>query len=144
MEQAGGIIFGNLPLLFAVGAAIAFVSGDVIAALAAIVALFIMTTTLVPLTDAANGIAAGNPAFAEVLGLPTLQTGVFEGLIAGIIAATCYKKFYKTELPAFLGFFTGKRLVPIMTAVLDFLVGLAISYIWQPVQAGFAQLFCLA
>lgn len=144
MEQAGGIIFGNLPLLFAVGAAIGLVGGDGIAALAAIVALLIMNTTMGTLTDAANGIAAGNPAFAEVLGIPTLQTGVFGGLIAGIIAAICYKKFYKTELPAFLGFFAGKRLVPIMTAVLAFLVGLAMPYIWQPVQAGLAQLSYLA
>jgi len=144
MEQAGGVIFGNLPLLFAVGAAIGLVGGDGIAALAAIVALLIMNTTMGTLTDAANGIAAGNPAFAEVLGIPTLQTGVFGGLIAGIIAAICYKKFYKTELPAFLGFFAGKRLVPIMTAVIAFLVGLAMPYIWQPVQAGLAQLSHLA
>ncbi|MGL5277657.1 MAG: glucose-specific PTS transporter subunit IIBC [Cetobacterium sp.] len=144
MEQAGGIIFGNLPLLFAVGAAIGLVGGDGIAALAAIVALLIMNTTMGTLTDAANGIATGNPAFAEVLGIPTLQTGVFGGLIAGVIAAICYKKFYKTELPAFLGFFAGKRLVPIMTAVLAFLVGLAMPYIWQPVQAGLAQLSYLA
>lgn len=144
MEQAGGIIFGNLPLLFAVGAAIGLVGGDGIAALAAIVALLIMNTTMGTLTDAANGIAAGNPAFAEVLGIPTLQTGVFGGLIAGIIAAICYKKFYKTELPSFLGFFAGKRLVPIMTAVFAFLVGLAMPYIWQPVQAGLAQLSYLA
>ena len=64
MEQAGGIIFGNLPLLFAVGAAIGLVGGDGIAALAAIVALLIMNTTMGTLTDAADGIAAGNPAFA--------------------------------------------------------------------------------
>ncbi|MGL5378064.1 MAG: glucose-specific PTS transporter subunit IIBC [Cetobacterium sp.] len=144
MEQAGGVIFGNLPLLFAVGAAIGLVGGDGIAALAAIVALLIMNTTMGSLTNAADGVAAGNPAFAEVLGIPTLQTGVFGGLIAGIIAAVCYKKFYKTELPAFLGFFAGKRLVPIMTAVLAFLVGLAMPYIWQPVQAGLGQLSYLA
>ncbi len=144
MEQAGGVIFGNLPLLFAVGAAIGLVGGDGVAALAAIVALLIMNTTMGIMTDAVAGLAAGNPAFAEVLGIPTLQTGVFGGLIAGIIAAVCYKKFYKTELPPFLGFFAGKRLVPIMTAIIAFLVGMAMPYIWQPVQAGLAQLSYLA
>lgn len=144
MEQAGGVIFANLPLLFAVGAAIGLVGGDGIAALAAIVALLIMNTTMGILTDAATQVAAKNPAFTEVLGIPTLQTGVFGGLIAGIIAAICYKKFYKTELPAFLGFFAGKRLVPIMTSILAFLIGLAMPYIWQPVQAGLASLSYLA
>lgn len=144
MEQAGGIIFANLPLLFAVGAAIGLVGGDGIAALAAIVALLIMNTTMGVLTNAAAGVAAHNPAFAEVLGVPTLQTGVFGGLIAGIIAAICYKKFYQTELPAFLGFFAGKRLVPIMTAIVAFLVGLAMPHIWQPVQVGLEKLSFLA
>lgn len=144
MEQAGGIIFANLPLLFAVGAAIGLVGGDGIAALAAIVALLIMNTTMGILTGAAAGVAAKNPAFAEVLGVPTLQTGVFGGLIAGIIAAICYKKFYQTELPAFLGFFAGKRLVPIMTAIVAFLVGLAMPHIWQPVQLGLEKLSFLA
>ena len=144
MEQAGGIIFGNLPLLFAVGAAIGLVGGDGIAALAAIVAILIMNVTMGVLTGAAAGVAAGNQAFATVMGVPTLQTGVFGGLIAGIIAAVCYKKFYKTELPAFLGFFAGKRLVPIMTAIVAFLIGLAMPYIWQPVQIALAKLSYLA
>ena len=78
------------------------------------------------------------------MGIPTLQTGVFGGLIAGIIAAVCYKKFYKTELPAFLGFFAGKRLVPITTAVLAFLVGLAMPIVWVPFQIGLAKLSFLA
>ena len=64
MEQAGGIIFGNLPLLFVVGAAIGLVGGAGLPALAAIVALLIMNTTMGTLTDAANGFPSGNPAFA--------------------------------------------------------------------------------
>lgn len=144
MEQAGGIIFGNLPLLFAVGAAIGLVGGDGVAGLAAVVAILIMNVTMGIVSNAADGIAAGDKAFATVMGIPTLQTGVFGGLIAGIIAAICYNKFYKTELPAFLGFFAGKRLVPIMTAVFAFLVGLAMPYIWEPVQHALAALSNLA
>lgn len=144
MEQAGQIIFSNLPLLFAVGAAIGLVGGDGVAALSAVVAILIMNTTMGIMSDAAAGIAAGDSAYGMVMGIPTLQTGVFGGLIAGIIAAVCYKKFYKTELPAFLGFFAGKRLVPITTAVLAFLVGLAMPVIWVPFQIGLAKLSYLA
>lgn len=144
MEQVGGVIFGNLPLLFAVGAAIGLVGGDGVAGLAAIVALLIMCTTMGTITDAQAMIEAGNKGYAMVMGIPTLQTGVFGGLIAGIIAAICYKKFYKTELPPFLGFFAGKRLVPIMTAITAFLVGMAMPTIWQPVQIGLAKLSYIA
>lgn len=144
MEQAGQIIFSNLPLLFAIGAAIGLVGGDGVAGLAAIVAILIMNTTMGLVAGAAQGIANGDPSFALVMGVPTLQTGVFGGLIAGIIAAICYNKFYKTELPAFLGFFAGKRLVPIMTAVVAFIIGLLMPWIWQPVQHGLAALSHLA
>lgn len=144
MEQAGQIIFSNLPLLFAVGAAIGLVGGDGVAALSAVVAILIMNTTMGIMSDAAAGIVAGDSAYGMVMGIPTLQTGVFGGLIAGIIAAVCYKKFYKTELPAFLGFFAGKRLVPITTAVLAFLVGLAMPIVWVPFQIGLAKLSFLA
>lgn len=144
MEQAGQIIFSNLPLLFAIGAAIGLVGGDGVAALAAVVAILILNTTMGIVSGAETGLVNGDPSFTMVMGVPTLQTGVFGGLIAGIIAAICYNKFYKVELPAFLGFFSGKRLVPIMTAVLAFVVGLAMPYIWQPVQHGLATLSYLA
>lgn len=144
MEQAGQVVFSNLPLLFAIGTAIGLVGGDGVAALAAVVALLIMNTTMGIVSNAAAGIASGNLSYATVLGIPTLQTGVFGGLVAGVIAAICYKKFYKTELPAFLGFFAGKRLVPIVTAIAAFLIGLAMPTIWQPIQIGLEKLSYLA
>lgn len=140
MAQAGGVIFGNLPLLFAVGSAIGLAGGDGVAGLASIVSLLIMNTVMGITTGAADQIAAGSKAYAMVLGIPTLQTGVFGGLVAGIIAAFMYNKFYKIELPAYLGFFAGKRFVPIATAAVSFLVGLAFPYIWKPIQAGLAAL----
>lgn len=144
MEQAGQVIFTNLPLLFAIGAAIGLVGGDGIAGLAAVVALLIMNTTMGIVSNATVGLASGDLSYTTVLGIPTLQTGVFGGLLAGIIAAICYKKFYKTELPAFLGFFAGKRLVPIVTAVVAFLIGLLMPTIWQPIQFGLGKLSFLA
>ncbi|TDT72309.1 PTS system D-glucosamine-specific IIC component [Hypnocyclicus thermotrophus] len=144
MEQAGGVIFANLPLLFAVGTAIGLANGEGVAALAAIVAILVMNTTMGIVSGAEAGLAAHDRAFASVLGIPTLQTGVFGGIIAGVIAAMLYNKYYKIELPPFLGFFAGKRFVPIVTAVAAFLIGLAMPIIWKPIQAGLYQLSYLA
>lgn len=144
MESAGGVIFANLPLLFAVGSAIGLVGGDGVAALAAVVAILIMNTTMGMVVGITPEMAAAGGKYALVMGVPTLQTGVFGGLIAGIIAAVSYNYFHKTELPAFLGFFSGKRLVPIVTAVVAFLVGLAMPIIWGPVQTGLASLSSIA
>ena len=71
-----------------------------------------------------------------VLGIPTLQTGVFGGIIVGLIAAFCYKKFHDIEMPSFLGFFAGKRFVPIATAGVAFVAGLLLLVIWPTVQTG--------
>ncbi|WP_319370503.1 glucose-specific PTS transporter subunit IIBC [uncultured Ilyobacter sp.] len=140
MAAAGGVIFANLPLLFAVGSAVGLAGGDGVAGLAAIVSLLIMNTVMGVTTGAAAEIALGNKAFAQVMGIPTLQTGVFGGILAGVIGAMMYKKFYKIELPAYLGFFSGKRFVPIATAFLSFFIGLAFPYVWKPIQVGLASL----
>lgn len=137
MEQSGDVIFGNLALLFAVGVAVGLADGEGVAGLAAIVGFLIMNKTL--------GIVAGvtpdllgraHPEFASVLGIPTLQTGVFGGIIMGIIAAQLYKKYYNIELPSYLGFFAGKRFVPIITALVAIGVGIAMSFVWPPIQTG--------
>lgn len=145
MEQAGGVIFANLPLLFAIGSAIGLVGGDGVAALAAVVAILIMNITAGIVAGVTPELVASNSSrYAFVLGIPTLQTGVFGGLMAGIIAAICYNKYYKTELPAYLGFFAGKRLVPIVTAVAAFILGLVLPFIWEPVQSGLEALSNIA
>ncbi len=137
MEQSGDVIFGNLALLFAVGVAVGLADGEGVAGLAAIVGFLIMNKTL--------GIVAGvtpellgraHPEFASVLGIPTLQTGVFGGIIMGIVAAQLYKKYYNIELPSYLGFFQGKRFVPIITAVAAIAIGIAMSFVWPPIQTG--------
>lgn len=137
MEQSGDVVFTNLALLFAVGVAIGLAEGEGVAGLAAIVGFLIMNKTL--------GIVAGvtpeligrsHPEFASVLGIPTLQVGVFGGIIIGIVAAQLYKKYYNIELPSYLGFFAGKRFVPIVTAVASIGIGIAMSFIWPPIQNG--------
>ena len=77
-----------------------------------------------------------HPEFGSVLGIPTLQTGVFGGIIIGIVAAQMYKKYFNIELPSYLGFFSGKRFVPIATAVAAIGLGIILSFVWPPIQTG--------
>lgn len=137
MEQAGGIIFSNLPLLFAVGVAIGLAGGDGVAGLAAIVGFLIMNATMgTALGIDAADLAKHQQSYASVLGIPTLQTGVFGGIIVGILGASMYNRFYNLELPSYLGFFAGKRFVPIATAASAVILGLIMIVIWPPIQAG--------
>lgn len=135
MQNAGDIVFGNLPVLFAVGVAVGLAGGDGVAGLAAIIGYLIMNVTM----GTALGLTAEDVNglnYASVLGVPTLQTGVFGGIIVGIIAAALYNKFYEIELPTYLGFFAGKRFVPIITAATAVLLGLLMLVIWPPIQSG--------
>lgn len=136
MTSAGDIIFANLPLIFAVGVAVGLAEGDGVAGLAAIVGFLILNVTM--------GIGAGVTAdtvvnvktgmYATVLGIPTLQTGVFGGIIIGVVASALFKKFYKIELPSYLGFFAGKRFVPIVTALAALVIGGIMVFVWPPIQ----------
>lgn len=135
MQNAGDIVFGNLPILFAVGVAVGLAGGDGVAGLAAIIGYLIMNVTM----GTALGLTAEDVNglnYASVLGVPTLQTGVFGGIIVGILAAALYNKFYEIELPTYLGFFAGKRFVPIITAATALLLGLLMLIIWPPIQNG--------
>ena len=133
MEDAGGIIFGNLPLIFAVGVAIGLAK-DGAAALAALVGYLVLNQVMSSWLGITPDMLANDPSYALVFGIPTLQTGVFGGIIVGLIAAFSYNKFHDIEMPSFLGFFAGKRFVPIATAAIAFVAGLALLIIWPPVQ----------
>ncbi|MFL9649645.1 glucose-specific PTS transporter subunit IIBC [Exiguobacterium chiriqhucha] len=133
MTDAGDIVFANLGLLFAVGVAIGLANGDGVAGLAAIVGYLIMNKVISTWNGITAEIAQGDPAYATVLGIPTLQMGVFGGIIAGLIAAFAYNKYFNIKLPDFLGFFAGKRFVPIATAAFSLLIGIALAYIWPPI-----------
>lgn len=136
MAEAGGVIFDNLPLLFAVGVAIGLAGGDGVAGLAAIIGYLIMNVTMKAIGGITEEMATSDPAYAMVLGIPTLQTGVFGGIIVGILAAAMYNKFYKINLPQFLGFFAGKRFVPIITAFSALFLGVAMYLVWPFAQNG--------
>jgi glucose PTS system EIICBA or EIICB component len=135
MKNAGDIVFGNLPLLFAVGVAIGLAGGEGTAGLAAIIGYLIMNVTMGTVLGIDPKEINGTN-YVSVLGIPTLQTGVFGGIIVGIIAAALYNKFFEIELPSYLGFFAGKRFVPIVTAGTAILLGLLMLVIWPPIQSG--------
>lgn len=134
MEQSGGVVFDNLPLLFAVGVAVGLAGGEGVAGLAAIVGYLIMNKTLSVIAGVTADQIGKDPSFANVLGIPTLQTGVFGGILVGILAAYCYNRYFNIELASYLGFFAGKRFVPIATAAFSLLLGLVLFFIWPPVQ----------
>jgi PTS system D-glucosamine-specific IIC component len=136
MEQSGGIVFGNLSLLFAVGVAVGLAGGEGVAGLAAIIGYLIMNVTMSVIEGVKPEMIDKDPSYAMVLGIPTLQTGVFGGIIVGILASYLYKRYYNIELPQYLGFFAGKRFVPIITAVSALVLGIVMTVIWPPVQNG--------
>ncbi|EGQ3753727.1 PTS transporter subunit EIIC [Staphylococcus pseudintermedius] len=153
MESAGQVVFDNLPLLFAVGTALGLAGGDGVAALAALVGYLIMNATIgkvmhisidqiFSFADGAKTLSQANklPQHALILGIPTLQTGVFGGIIMGALAAWCYNKFYNITLPQFLGFFAGKRFVSIVTSLVAIVTGVVLAFVWPPIQEGLNDL----
>ena len=137
MTGAGGIIFDNLPIIFALGVAIGLAGGDGVAAIAAFVGFIIMNKTMGAFLNATPAqLEDPSKGFANVLGIPTLQTGVFGGIIIGALAAWCYNKFYNISLPSYLGFFAGKRFVPIMMATTSFILAFPMAWIWPFIQNG--------
>lgn len=138
MEGCGQIIFDNLPLIFAVGVAVGLTDGEGVAGIAAIVGFLVMNKAM-GITGNVTAEMTNGPMYANVLGIPTIQTGVFGGIIIGILAANMYKKYYKIELPAYLGFFAGKRFVPIITATLALIIGIGLTFIWPTIQNGLME-----
>ncbi|MFD1849773.1 glucose-specific PTS transporter subunit IIBC [Oceanobacillus bengalensis] len=133
MEDAGNIIFSNLALIFAIGVAIGL-AGDGAAGLAALVGYLVLNQVMGSWMGVTAEMVETDPGFANVLGIPTLQTGVFGGIIVGLIAAFCYNRYHDIEMPSFLGFFAGKRFVPIMTAATSFVAGLVLLFVWPTIQ----------
>jgi PTS system glucose-specific IIC component len=130
MAQSGGAIFSNLPLLFAIGVAIGLTENDGVAALASTVGFAVFLAAL-GVCAKAQGIE-----LVTVMGIKTIETGVFGGIIVGLIAAWAFNRFYKIQLPAYLGFFAGKRSVPIITAFLVIAAAVIMSFIWPPIGNG--------
>jgi glucose PTS system EIICB or EIICBA component len=130
MAASGSAIFGNLPLLFAIGVAIGLTDNDGVAALAGTVGWVVFL--------AAMGVFAKLLGIetTSIMGISSIETGVFGGIVVGLIAAAAFNRFYRIQLPSYLGFFAGKRAVPIITAFAVIAVGAVLSLVWPPIGSG--------
>ena len=136
LNSAGSIIFDNLPILFAVGVAIGMARTEkATAALSSIVAFFVMHSTigsLITYTGRSHSFLTG--ATTEIVGITSLQMGVFGGIIVGLGVAALHNRFYKIELPKVFSFFGGTHFIPIISAITYVGIGILMFYIWPPIQ----------
>lgn len=115
MAQAGDAVFSNLPLLFSIGVAIGFTNQAAVAGLAGVVGYVVFQKTLVTINE-------------------NLNMGVLAGLLTGLLAASMYNRYHSIRLPEWLGFFGGRRFVPLVTAFWALVLGIVFGYVWGPVQ----------
>src|SRR5579864_6896921 len=116
IADAGGAIFDNLPLLFAIGVAVGFAKdNNGVAALAGAIGYLVQIAVMKDIND-------------------KLNMGVLSGIVAGIVAGLLYNRYKDIKLPDYLAFFGGKRFVPIVTGVVCLAIGIVFGYVWQPVQ----------
>lgn len=142
MSKTGSVVFDNLALLFAMGVAIGMAKKEKeVAALSGAIAYLVMNTAISALISASGGVEAMAPnSTTSVLGITTLQMGVFGGIIVGLGVAALHNKFYKIELPQVLSFFGGTKFVPIVSTVTYLIVGIIMFYLWPVVQLGISKL----
>lgn len=145
LNAAGSVVFDNLPLIFAIGVAIGMAKQEKeVAALSGAIAFLIMHASIGALIEAAGGadkMLSGS--VAQVLGITSLQMGVFGGIIVGIGVAALHNRYYKIQLPQVLSFFGGTRFVPIISSVVYLLVGILMFFVWPTVQRGINALGAL-
>jgi PTS system glucose-specific IIC component len=127
MAQSGGAIFGNLALIFAIGVALGVTGNDGVAALAAVVGYAVLLATM--------GVMATLFGYdpKAIMGIQSIETGVFGGIVVGSLAGWLFNKYFRIQLPPYLGFFAGKRFVPIVTALACIAAGVVLSLIWPPI-----------
>ena len=134
MKSGGSAIFGNLALIFAVGVALGFTQNDGVAALSAVVGYLVMISTLSVI--GLEVLHLDPNKLQNIIGFKSIDTGVFGGIIMGGVAAFMFNRYYRIQLPPYLGFFSGKRFVPIVTGLSAIALGAILSVAWPPVQDG--------
>ena len=138
MADSGNIVFANLPIIFAVGLAVGLAREDKgTAGLSAMLAILIMNAAINTSLKITGKLATENISDAGqtfCLGIQTLETGVFGGMIVGIMTYWLHKKFHKIELPPALKFFGGAHFVPIISSLAAVCLGIEIYVIWPHFQ----------
>ena len=140
MSNVGSVIFGNLPIIFALGVALGMAETEKgTATLSAGIAFFVMHQTISTLLSLNGKLTEGamlEGTVANVVGIQSLEMGVFGGIIVGLGVAFLHNRFYKIRLPNVISFFGGTRFVPIISTVAYVLVGALMYFIWPIVQSG--------
>lgn len=130
MEKSGGAVFATMPILFAIAVALTFAENDGVAALAATVGYVVFVAAMGAVAKV-RGVET-----TDIMGFPSIDTSVFGGIVLGAVAGNLFRKYYNIKLPQYLGFFGGKRFVPIVTAFAAIALALAFSFVWPPVGRG--------
>ena len=140
LASVGTVIFDNLPLLFAMGVALGMAENEkATATLSAAIAFFVMHKTISTLLSISGRLAEGampEGTVANVVGIPSLQMGVFGGIVVGLGVAWLTNRFYKIRLPNVISFFGGSRFVPIISTTVYLLVGVLMYFVWPYIQSG--------
>ena len=143
MSAVGSAVFDNLPLLFALAVALGMAKEEkAVAVLSAGLSFIVMHKTISELLifsgqvspdgEIASNVVSGT--ITTVLGIPTLEMGVFGGIIVGLMVALLHNRFYKIEMPAVFSFFAGVRFVPIISTLASIILGVVCYFAWPPVQ----------
>ena len=144
-NAVGSAVFNNLAVLFAIGVAVGMAKREKeVAALAAVIAYFVMNTAINAMLTLDGQILADGSIAPDVLdgtitssvGIMTLQMGVFGGIIVGLGVAALHNRFYKIQLPTAISFFGGTRFVPIISTLVYMFVGILMFFVWPVVQHG--------
>ncbi|MGL5257328.1 MAG: PTS transporter subunit EIIC [Proteocatella sp.] len=145
MSGVGDTIFGNLPIIFAMGVALGMAEKEKeVATLSAAIAYFVMHTSInimlkfngIILADGSIAPNVMGGTIATTTGIMSLQMGVFGGIIVGLGVAYLHNRFYKIKLPTALSFFGGTRFIPIISTLVYMVVGIAMYFVWPHVQNG--------
>lgn len=134
LQRAGQAVFNNLPVLFAVAIALTW-TGRGMAGFSALISFFIMHTVIGAMLDI-TGVKLNEKMLGTELGIDTLQTGVFGGIIIGFLTAYLYNRFHRVELPDAISLFSGERLVPIVASFGGIVMALIFYFIWPQVGGG--------
>ena len=144
LANAGNAIFGNLALIFALAVAMGMAKkekGVAVMSSAIFYIIMLMTINSLLVLDGSivDGVVAEHVkegAITSMLGIQTLQMGVFGGIIAGLITAALCNRFYKIQLPSALSFFAGTRFVPIASMACAIVTGAVLYVVWPILQNG--------
>ncbi len=140
LSSVGTVIFDNLPILFAMGVALGMAENEkATATLSAAIAFFVMHKTINALLLISGKLEPGvmqEGTIANVVGIESLQMGVFGGIIVGLGVAYLNNRFYKIRLPNVISFFGGTRFVPIISTLAYVLVGVLMFFVWPFIQSG--------